>query len=135
MQFFCCDEYCCYYVMLLFLFSFNCCSTITDEQQEQKYSTVTATTTRQINLHKFLNVQELISYVQFLLNCIVQNVKLIYYWSWPWTACNRGYICLCNVKMTLCSTALGHQMPLPGGTSDCNLPSQLHSSTCQTDLV
>ena len=34
-----------------------------------------------------------------------------------------------HVKMTLCSTALDLQMPLPGGyTSDCPLPSQLHSS-------
>ena len=36
---------------------------------------------------------------------------------------------------TWCSTALDHQMPLLGGTSDCLLSSQLHSSTCQGDLM
>ena len=40
-----------------------------------------------------------------------------------------------NVKFTLCSTDVDHQMPLPGGMSDCPLHSQLHSSTCQDDLT
>ena len=47
-----------------------------------------------------------------LLNCILQNVKL-----------------------TLHNTDLDHQMPLPEGTSDCTLHSQLYSSTCQDDLM
>ena len=37
--------------------------------------------------------------------------------------------------MTLDSNALGHQMPLAGGTSDCPLHSQLYSSECQDDLM
>ena len=35
-----------------------------------------------------------------------------------------------NVKLTLHSTGLDHQMPLLGGTSDC----LLHSSECQDDF-
>ena len=31
------------------------------------------------------------------------------------------------------STALGHQMPLPGDTSDSKLPFQLHSVQCQVN--
>ena len=50
-----------------------------------------------------------------------QNVKL----TWRMTV---------NVKLTLHSTALDHQMPLLGDTSDCPLHSQLHSSECQDYL-
>ena len=51
---------------------------MTDEQQEQQHSTVTTTKarTKHINLHKFLNVQQVISNVHCLLNCILQNVYL-----------------------------------------------------------
>ena len=37
--------------------------------------------------------------------------------------------------MTLGGTALGHQMPLLGGTSDCPLHSQLHALECHDDLM
>ena len=143
------DLYCCYFVLLLlFLFSCSCWSAITDEQQQ--HSTVKTSTTKQINVHKFLNVQELISHVWLFTafsNCILQNVKL----TWCGTALDHqmplpgGYIWLStafaincipqHVKMTWCSTALGHQMPLLGGKSDCHLPSQLHSVECQGDLT
>ena len=46
--------------MLLLLFICHCASSITDEQQ-QNYTVTTTTTTKQSNLHKLLNVQELIS--------------------------------------------------------------------------
>ena len=88
--------------------------------------------------------------VHCILNCMLQNVRM--------TLCSTAHglkmpvlgvhltvhcilnCMLQNVTMTLCSTAHSHYIPALGGTSDVgmidsNLPSQLHSSTCQTDLV
>ena len=68
------------------------------------------------------------------------------YHSWPPDASTRGVHltvhCLLNcipqhVKMTLCDTALDHQMPLVGVhlTVHCLLNSIPHSSACQDDLT
>ena len=108
--------------LLLFLFTCSCGSTITDEQQQQN-ETVTKTTTKQINLHKLFSVQELISHI----NIPIYNLplpELNMKWAKEW-----------KVNLTWHSTALDHLMPLLGGTSDCPLPSQLHSSECQADLM
>ena len=61
------------------------------------------TTTKQINLHKLLNLQELRS---------PRNIPMS---NLPLQELNMKWAEKCKGHLTWCSTALGHQMPVPGG--------------------
>ena len=100
----------CVILLLLFLFICSCGSTITDEQQQ--HETVTTTTSD-------------LSTAFSIAFCIMSSwpeVVLLLATRCPYEGVHLTVHCLCNcipqhVKMTLCGTALGHQMPLLGGTS------------------
>ena len=79
---------CCYCVILLFLFLFICsCGFTITHEEKQQHETVTTTRTTQTNLHKLLNVEELISAIHipmYDLSLQQLNMKMSkQMWSWP----------------------------------------------------
>ena len=97
----CCCSFC-----ILLLFICNHTSTITDEQQQHSTVTITTTTKRSV----YINCLELIP----------PTLECMTYLS----SSSRANEQMAHVKLTWCSTALEHQMPLVGGMSDCQLASQ-----------
>ena len=73
-----------------------------------------------------MNCHKLVNFEKFY--CLVNTVVLISWTIIPQDVSNGGYVCiLINVKLTLHTTALDHQMALLGGTSA--------SAKCQADLM
>ena len=93
-------------MLLLFLFSCNCCSTITDAQQEQEQWCWQQQQQQQ------------------------QQKRSLYINSWMFKSSylmSRSFTIAWYRMSSWCITDLDHRMSVMGGTSDCKLPSQLHS--------